>query len=183
MINDRRFVERAEMIREKGTNRSHFFRGQVDKYTWVDIGSSFLPSEIVAAFLWAQMEEANNITTQRLAIWNSYHAAFAALEQVGRVRRPIVPTECKQNAHMYYLMLRNLAYRTEFIQEMKQQGINCVFHYVPLHTAPKGLACARSSGELPLTSGHSDRLVRLPLWVGLMPEMNFLLPKMLTHFK
>ena len=183
LINDRRFVERAEMIREKGTNRSHFFRGQVDKYTWVDIGSSFLPSEIVAAFLWAQMEEANNITTQRLAIWNSYHAAFAALEQVGRVRRPIVPTECKQNAHMYYLLLRNLADRTEFIQAMKQQGINCVFHYVPLHTAPKGLACARSSGELPLTSGHSDRLVRLPLWVGLMPEMNFLLPKMLTHFK
>jgi len=183
LINDRRFVERAEMIREKGTNRSHFFRGQVDKYTWVDIGSSFLPSEIVAAFLWAQMEEANNITTQRLAIWNSYHAAFAALEQVGRVRRPIVPTECKQNAHMYYLLLRDLADRTEFIQAMKQQGINCVFHYVPLHTAPKGLACARSSGELPLTSGHSDRLVRLPLWVGLLPEMNFLLPKMLTHFK
>ena len=178
LINDSRFVQRAEMIREKGTNRSQFFRGQVDKYTWVDIGSSFLPSEIVAAFLWAQMEEADNITSQRLAIWNYYHAGFAAMEQMGRIRRPIVPTDCEHNAHMYYLLLRDLADRTEFIQAMKQQGINCVFHYVPLHNAPQGLACARSFGELPVTSDHADRLVRLPLWVGLMPEMTSVLTEM-----
>ena len=183
LINDPRFVERAEMIREKGTNRSQFFRGQVDKYTWVDIGSSFLPSEIVAAFLWAQMEEAQTITTQRLAIWNCYHATFDALEQAGRVRRPIVSTGCEHNAHMYYLLLRDLSERTEFIQSMKQQDINCVFHYVPLHTAPQGLACAQSVGELPFTSDLADRLVRLPLWVGLMPEMTSLLPKILNQLK
>jgi dTDP-4-amino-4,6-dideoxygalactose transaminase len=178
LINDSRFVQRAEMIREKGTNRSQFFRGQVDKYTWVDIGSSFLPSDIVAAFLWAQMEEADNITSQRLALWNCYHDGFAALEQMGRVRRPVVPKDCEHNAHMYYLLLRDLSDRTEFIQAMKQQGINCVFHYVPLHNSPQGLACARSFGELPVTSDHADRLVRLPLWVGLMPEMSLVLTEM-----
>ena len=176
LINDPRFVERAEIIREKGTNRNEFFRGQVDKYTWVDIGSSYLPSEIVAAFLWAQMEEAVAITTRRLEIWNRYHAAFDALEQAGRVRRPVVPAGCEINAHMYYLLLRDLADRTAFIAAMKQQDINCVFHYVPLHTAPQGLACARSVGGLPLTSDLADRLVRLPLWIGLMPEMTIILP-------
>jgi len=183
LINAPRFVERAEIIREKGTNRSQFFRGLVDKYTWVDIGSSFLPSEVVAAFLWAQMEQADNITTQRLGIWNSYHAAFAALEHAGRVRRPIVSTGCEHNAHMYYLLLRDLADRTEFIQAMNQQGVYCVFHYVPLNTAPQGLACARSVGELSFTSDIADRLVRLPLWVGLMPEMTSLLPKILNQLK
>ena len=136
LINDPALVERAEVVREKGTNRSKFFRGQVDKYTWVDIGSSYLPGEIIAAFLWAQMQEADAITTQRLAIWNSYHAGFSAIEQAGRVRRPIVPTGCEHNAHMYYLLMRDLADRTAFIQAMKQLEINCVFHYVPLHTAP-----------------------------------------------
>lgn len=183
LINDPALAERAEVVREKGTNRSKFFRGQVDKYTWVDIGSSYLPGEIIAAFLWAQMQEADAITTQRLEIWRCYHAAFAALEQAGRVRRPIAPTGCEHNAHMYYLLLRDLADRTEFIQAMKQQEVNCVFHYVPLHTAPQGLACARSVGELPFTSDLADRLVRLPLWVGLMPEMTSVLPKILDQLK
>lgn len=170
LINDPRFVERAEMIREKGTNRSQFFRGQVDKYTWVDIGSSFLPSEIVAAFLWAQMEDADNITRQRLAIWHTYHQAFADAEQAGKLRRPIVPPDCEHNAHMYYLLLPDLAQRTAFIDKLRKQGINTVFHYIPLHSAPEGVRSGRAHGDLSLTSEFSDRLVRLPLWVGLVGE-------------
>ena len=170
LINDARFVERAEMIREKGTNRSQFFRGQVDKYTWVDIGSSFLPSEIVAAFLWAQMEDAANITRQRLAIWHNYHQAFADVEQAGKLRRPIVPQDCEHNAHMYYLLLPDLAIRTAFIDKLRKQGINTVFHYIPLHSAPEGVRSGRAHGDLSLTSELSDRLVRLPLWVGLAIE-------------
>ncbi len=167
LINDERFIERAEIIREKGTNRSSFFRGQVDKYTWVDIGSSFLPGEIVAAFLWAQMQEPDAITIQRMAIWNHYHSAFEALEMAGRARRPVIPVSCEHNAHMYYLLLRDLADRTSFIAAMEQQEINCVFHYVPLHSAPQGLISGRSTGKLPNTSDLSERLVRLPIWVGL----------------
>jgi dTDP-4-amino-4,6-dideoxygalactose transaminase len=167
LINDPALVERAEIVREKGTNRSKFFRGQVDKYTWVDIGSSYLPGEIIAAFLWAQMQEADAITNQRLAIWNRYHAAFETLEQAGCMRRPIIPTGCEHNAHMYYLLLHNLTDRTAFINGMKQQEINCVFHYIPLHSSPEGLVCGRTAGMLPNTSDLSERLVRLPLWVGL----------------
>lgn len=167
LINDHALAERAEFVREKGTNRSKFFRGQMDKYTWVDIGSSYLPGEIIAAFLWAQMQEVDAITTQRLAIWNRYHAAFEAVEQAGRLRRPMIPADCGHNAHMYYLLLRNLADRSAFIATMKQQQINCVFHYVPLHSALQGLVCGRSMGELPVTCDLADRLVRLPLWVEL----------------
>jgi dTDP-4-amino-4,6-dideoxygalactose transaminase len=183
LINDPSLVTRAEIIREKGTNRSQFFRGQVDKYTWVDIGSSFLPGEIVAAFLWAQMQEANEITNKRMEIWNTYHFAFYELEAKGRVRRPHVPLECEHNAHMYYLILNDLEDRTKFIQAMKHLEVNCVFHYVPLHTSTQGLACARSSGELQITSDLANRLVRLPLWVGLMPEMSSLLPKFLNQLR
>lgn len=167
LINDARLSERAEIIREKGTNRSQFFRGQVDKYTWVDIGSSYLPGEIIAAFLWAQMQEAKDITVNRLAIWEQYHAGLAGIEAEGRLRRPIVPSDCQHNAHMYYLLMRDLDDRTAFIDTMKQQGIHCVFHYVPLHSAPQGRISGRSSGTLPVTSSLADRLVRLPLWVGL----------------
>jgi dTDP-4-amino-4,6-dideoxygalactose transaminase len=167
LINDPALIERAEIVREKGTNRSNFFRGQVDKYTWVDIGSSYLPGEIIAAFLWAQMQEADSITTQRLAIWQHYHAAFEALEQGGRVQRPVILVGCNHNAHMYYLLLKDLVDRTELINAMKQHDINCVFHYVPLHTSPQGLVCGRATGELPVTTDLADRLVRLPLWVGL----------------
>jgi dTDP-4-amino-4,6-dideoxygalactose transaminase len=167
LINNPEFVERAEIIREKGTNRSKFFRGQVDKYTWVDVGSSYLPGEIIAAFLWAQMQEADSITARRMALWNRYHEAFADLEACGRVRRPIIPANCQHNAHMYYLLLDDLHDRTSFIESMKADGINCVFHYVPLHSAPQGLECGRVSGDMKLTSDLSERLVRLPLWIGL----------------
>lgn len=183
LINDPRFVERAEMIREKGTNRSQFFRGQVDKYTWVDIGSSFLPSEIVAAFLWAQMEDADSITRQRMALWDTYHQAFVDAERAGNVHRPIVPPDCEHNAHMYYLLLPDLAQRTVFIDKLRKQGINTVFHYIPLHTAPEGVRSARAHGDLTLTGEFSDRLVRLPLWVGLKEEQSEVTEAVLDFFK
>ena len=167
LINDPALAERAEIIREKGTNRSLFFRGQVDKYTWVDIGSSYLPGEIIAAFLWAQMQEAEDITARRLAIWARYHAAFADLEVAGRLRRPMIPADCQHNAHMYFLLMRDLGDRTAFINTLKQQDIHCVFHYVPLHSAPAGRISGRATGALPVTCDLADRLVRLPLWVTL----------------
>jgi dTDP-4-amino-4,6-dideoxygalactose transaminase len=169
LVADPRFVERAEIIREKGTNRSQFFRGQVDKYTWVDVGSSYLPSEILAAFLAAQIEEAQTITERRLAIWQRYHEAFADLEAAGRLRRPIVPAHCRHNAHMYYLLLRDLDERTRFIGALRDAGIHPVFHYVPLHSAPAGRRFARAAGDLPVTTATSDSLVRLPLW---LPDMD-----------
>lgn len=167
LINDERLIERAEIIREKGTNRSLFFRGQVDKYTWVDIGSSYLPGEIVAAFLWAQMQEADNITRNRLTLWDKYHSAFETLETSSGIRRPRIPENSVHNAHMYYLLLKNLKQRTWFIEHMKKKGIYCVFHYVPLHTAPEGMRRKISGSRLPVTCDLADRLVRLPLWVGL----------------
>jgi dTDP-4-amino-4,6-dideoxygalactose transaminase len=173
LVNDARFVERAEIIREKGTNRSQFFRGQVDKYTWVDIGSSYLPGEILAAFLWGQMEEADAITRRRLDLWASYHHWFAATERAGRVRRPIVPPDCRHNAHMYYLLLPDAASRTAFIACLETVDIHCVFHYVPLHTSPMGRRVGRSAGSMQHTEALSERLVRLPLWVGLEEYMPF----------
>lgn len=167
LINDPTLADRAEIIREKGTNRSKFFRGQVDKYTWVDQGSSYLPGELVAAFLWAQMEEADSITAKRLSVWEHYHAAFEPLEQHGRVRRPVIPDSSTYNAHMYYLLLRDIDDRTEFIETMKSQGVNCVFHYVPLHNSPFGQKVARMHGDLPVTEDLAARLARLPLWAGL----------------
>jgi len=166
LINDERFVERAEIIREKGTNRSQFFRGQVDKYTWVDLGSSYLPGEVIAAFLWAQMEEADQITCERLAIFSFYHQALAPLETAEKLRLPVVSKECKHNAHMYYIVLPNLETRTQVIAQMKGSGINTVFHYVPLHDAPYGKKHGRVHGDLPITRMASDCLLRLPLWLG-----------------
>ena len=171
LINDPRFVERAEVIREKGTNRSAFFRGQVDKYTWVDVGSSYLPGEIVAAFLWAQMEEADAINKRRLEIWGNYHQGFASLEMAEKVRRPSVPRECVHNAHMYYLLLPSLALRTEFIERLKTNGVHTVFHYIPLHSSPRGRIVGRSSGDMRHTDHTGDRLVRLPLWLGLEEQL------------
>ena len=165
LVNDARFAERAEIIREKGTNRSQFFRGQVDKYTWVDVGSSYLPSEILAAFLAAQIEEADTINARRLALWNRYHEAFAPLEALGRLRRPIVPAHCTHNAHMYYLLLDDLDARTQFIASLKANDIHPVFHYVPLHSAPAGRKYGRASGDLAITDRTGERLVRLPLWL------------------
>ena len=167
LINDPRFVERAEMNREKGTNRSQFFRGQVDKYTWVDVGSSYLPGEIVAAFLWAQMEEADAINKRRLDIWSNYNQWFANLEKAGKIRRPTVPRECVHNAHMYYLLLPSLGHRTAFIERLKTNDINAVFHYIPLHSSPRGQSIGRAVGDMTNTNIAGERLVRLPLWLGL----------------
>lgn len=170
LINNPRFADRAEIIREKGTNRSQFFRGQLDKYTWVDLGSSYLPSELVAAFLWAQMQAASAITARRLALWNRYHQAFEALEIAGRLSRPQIADLCGHNAHLYYLLLADLEDRTRFISRLKQRNVQAVFHYIPLHTAPSGACYGRASGSLHHTQALSERLVRLPLWLGLEDE-------------
>lgn len=172
IVNDPSLVERAEIIREKGTDRSRFLRGQVDKYTWVDLGSSFLPSELTAAFLWAQMEEAQVITQRRLAIWRRYHEAFEEIEREGLVRRPIIPQGLTCNGHMYYLLLPNLAQRQLFIAALNNFGIQAVFHYVPLHGSPAGRRYGRTSGSMEVTNDLSLRLVRLPLWVGLEGEQD-----------
>jgi len=167
LINDRQYVERAEIIWEKGTNRKKFFRGQVDKYTWVDIGSSFLPSEVVAAFLWAQMQEADTITAARLAAWDEYDRLLRPRQSSLRIRLPVIPDGCKHNAHMYYVLVSDFNLRTRVLSELNQAGVNAVFHYVPLHSSPAGLRHGRSHGPLPITSDLSLRLVRLPLWVGI----------------
>ncbi|MGD7036996.1 dTDP-4-amino-4,6-dideoxygalactose transaminase [Methylotuvimicrobium buryatense] len=180
LVNDTRFVERAEIIREKGTNRSQFFRGQVDKYTWVDAGSSYLPGEVIAAFLWAQMEEAEEITRKRLAIWDRYHEALAPMEASGNLRRPIIPAECRHNAHMYYVLLESLEQRTETIARLKEQEIYAVFHYVPLHSSPAGLRYGRAVGDMHNTSELSDRLLRLPLWIGVEPQLDNVIKSICT---
>ncbi len=167
VVNDERFLERAEIIREKGTNRSKFFRGEVDKYTWVDIGSSYLPSEIVAAFLAAQLEEAGVIDRRRHAIHARYAQGFADLEEHGLVRLPQCPAHCLHNSHMFYLITRTLKERTALISHLKERGVMAVFHYVPLHTSPMGRAMGHSVGELPVTDNIADRLVRLPCYYEL----------------
>lgn len=167
LVNRDDLVQRAEILREKGTDRSRFFRGQVDKYTWQDLGSSFLPGEIVAAFLAAQLQEARQITDMRLASWQHYHELLAPLERAGRLRRPVVPAGCEHNAHMYYVLLAPDAERAAVLQALKDAQINAVFHYVPLHTAPAGQRFGRAVGDLAHTVDLSQRLVRLPLWVGL----------------
>lgn len=180
LINDERFVERAEIIREKGTNRSKFFRGQVDKYTWMDIGSSYLPGEIIAAFLWAQMEEADSITQQRLAVWQRYHEALDPLEHAGMVRRPIIPGDCRHNAHMYYILLNSLEKRSMLIENLKEHGVNVVFHYVPLHSSPAGKRFGQVHGSMSVTQDMSDRLARLPLWIGLSGDQQEKIVDVLT---
>ena len=170
VINDERFFERAEIIREKGTNRSQFFRGMVDKYTWVDIGSSYLPSEMIAAFLYAQLEESDKITEKRLAIWNEYHRLLEPLESSGHLKRPVIPTECSHNAHMYYILLKDLDTRTKLIDHLKERNINPVFHYVPLHSAPKGVELCGKKYDLPVTEEYADRLLRLPCYYELPIE-------------
>jgi dTDP-4-amino-4,6-dideoxygalactose transaminase len=167
LVNDPELSLRAEIIREKGTDRGRFFRGEVDKYTWQDIGSSFLPNEITAAFLWAQLEEAERITRERLAIWQRYHEMLAPLEQQGLLRRPIVPADCRHNGHMYYILLPSGTDRQKVLDGLKENKIQAVFHYVPLHSSPAGLRFGRAHGDLSLTASLSQRLVRLPMWLGL----------------
>lgn len=171
LINDERFAGRAEIIREKGTNRSQFFRGKVDKYTWVDVGSSYLPGEVIAAFLWAQMEEAQSITKRRLEVWDSYHMAMAPLEHDGWLRRPVTPLGCSHNAHMYYVLLPSLETRTKLIADLQLEEIYSVFHYVPLHSSPAGRLFGRVGSSMTVTDDISDRLLRLPLWVGLNTDI------------
>jgi dTDP-4-amino-4,6-dideoxygalactose transaminase len=170
LISREDLVERAIVLRDKGTDRGRFFRGLVDKYSWVDLGSSFGLSELNAAFLWAQLEHADRLTEDRLRTWRLYHGAFAGLEADGLVRRPIVPPHIEHNGHLYYLLLPNLERRTALIEELERRGINAVFHYVPLHSSPAGRRYGRTSGQLPNTDAAGEGLVRLPLWAGLLEE-------------
>jgi len=174
LVNDGALAARAEIIWEKGTNRNEFSRGQVDKYTWLDIGSSYLPGEVTAAFLWAQMEDAESITRRRLVLWDRYHRALAPLEAEGKIRRPVVPEACRKNAHMYYVLLPTREQRTRVIQSLKELGIHAVFHYVPLHSAPAGRRFGRVSGTMHNTDHVSDRLLRLPLWLGMEDQIDFI---------
>lgn len=167
LVNDPELVKRAEIIREKGTDRSLFFRGEVDKYTWQEVGSSFLPGELIAAFLWAQLEEAERITQARLDSWQYYHELIAPLEAKGILRRPIIPKDCQHNAHMYYVILAEGVDRQQLLQQFRDEDIGSVFHYVPLHSSPAGERYGRAHGELKNTNDLSERLIRLPLWVGL----------------
>jgi len=171
LINDPRFIERAEIIREKGTNRSRFFRGQVDKYTWVDVGSSYLPSEILAAFLYAQLQMADSITERRIALWNRYQAWFESVSMTELVA-PKIPDSCTHNAHIYYLLLPDLERRSQFIASMKERSVQTVFHYLSLHSSPAGKQYGRQSGELTVTESVSDRLVRMPLWLGVEEHLD-----------
>jgi dTDP-4-amino-4,6-dideoxygalactose transaminase len=168
MINRPELFGRGEIIREKGTNRSRFLRGEVDKYTWSDIGSSFLPGEIIAAFLWAQMEEADHITSSRIEIWQRYHDQLQAFEPI--LGRPNLTEHCHHNGHMYYVINRSHRNRDDIIMDMKAAGINCVFHYVPLHSSPFGRQVSNSSVHLPVTDFVSANLIRLPIWLGLTPS-------------
>src|SRR5258707_2930276 len=167
LVNAPAMVSRAEVIREKGTDRERFFRGEVDKYTWQDVGSSFLPAEIIAAFLWAQLEQAERITRERMTIWQRYHEMLAPLEQHGLLRRPIVPADCQHNGHLYYVLLSPEIDRQIVLDELKKNGIHAVFHYVPLHSSPAGMRFGRAHGDLALTTSLSQRLIRLPIWIGL----------------
>ncbi|MGG1944402.1 dTDP-4-amino-4,6-dideoxygalactose transaminase [Trinickia sp. NRRL B-1857] len=167
LVNDTAYSTRAEIIREKGTDRSRFFRGEVDKYTWQEVGSSFLPGELVAAFLWAQLERADSITHTRLEAWARYHELLAPLEQQGVLRRPYIPEQCGHNAHMYYVLLSEGIERQKVLDALKESGIYSVFHYVPLHTSPAGQRYGRVHGNLDVTDRQAERLIRLPLWIGL----------------
>lgn len=167
LVNDPELAARAEIIREKGTDRSRFFRGEVDKYSWQEVGSSLLPGELIAAFLWAQLEEADRITQERLAIWQRYDELLEPLDINGMLRRPIVPEECQHNAHMYYVLLAPTVDRQKVLDAFKSNDICAVFHYVPLHSSPAGQRYAKTHGSLGVTDNQAARLIRLPLWVGL----------------
>lgn len=171
LINKPEYNERAEILREKGTNRAKFFRGQVDKYTWVDFGDSYLPSELNAAYLWAQLEQADEINNNRLATWNTYYDALNYLEEMGKLELPHIPAECTHNAHMFYVKLKNLEERTKFIAYLKEHDILSVFHYIPLHSAPAGQKFGHFHGEDVFTTKESERLARLPMYYGLNEQV------------
>ena len=167
IINDEKFVNRAEIIREKGTNRREFFRGMVDKYSWVDIGSSYLMNDLSAAYLWGQLENADEINKDRLAVWNSYYNYIKPLEEKGYLELPIIPSKCEQNGHMFYIKVKDLEERTKVLKYLNDNGIYAVFHYVPLHSAPAGLKFGMFYGEDHFTTTESERLIRLPMYYGL----------------
>ncbi|MBN1839872.1 MAG: dTDP-4-amino-4,6-dideoxygalactose transaminase [Campylobacterales bacterium] len=170
LINDEQFAHRAEIIREKGTNRSQFFRGMVDKYGWMDIGSSYLPSELQAAYLWGQLEKAQTIQNHRLEAWKAYHERLAPLAQKGFIEVAYIPEGCVHNAHMFYIKVKNLEERTALLEKFKEAEIGAVFHYIPLHSAPAGLKYGRMFGEDVYTTKESERLLRLPLYYGISLE-------------
>lgn len=170
LIKDPSNVERAEIIREKGTNRSKFFRGQIDKYTWVAAGSSYLPSELNAAYLYAQLEQAQKIFDDRMRAWNRYYEGLKPLEEAGHLSLPIVPNECQHNAHMFYIKVKDLEERTALISYLKARHIHTVFHYIPLHSSPAGKVLGRFHGEDRFTTKESERLLRLPMYYGLKDE-------------
>lgn len=167
LIKDEKYIENAEVIREKGTNRSKFFRGQIDKYTWVDAGSSYLPSELNAAYLYAQLEKAEEINEARMACWNKYYECLKPLEEKGCIELPRIPQECAHNAHMFYIKAADLKERTRLIEFLKTKGIESVFHYIPLHTSPAGQRFGIFAGEDKYTTKESERLLRLPMFYGL----------------
>lgn len=167
LYNDDRYQEKAEILREKGTDRSKFFRGQVDKYRWMDYGSSYLPSELNAAYLYAQLEVCDQIQDKRMEIWNYYHRELEALEKEGKITRPVIPEGCIHNAHMYYLKVRDMEVRTKLIHYLREKGICSVFHYIPLHTAPAGQKFGRFAGEDRYTTKESEKLLRLPMFYNL----------------
>jgi dTDP-4-amino-4,6-dideoxygalactose transaminase len=167
LVNDDRFIQRAEIIREKGTNRSLFFRGMVDKYSWVDLGSSYLMNDVSAAYLWGNLEKADEINQNRLNSWQKYYDELKELENKGCIELPKIPDGCIQNAHMFYLKVKNLEERTELLEYLKENGILAVFHYIPLHSAPAGLKFGRFDGDDVFTTKESERLMRLPMYYGL----------------
>lgn len=184
VINNPAYNERAEILREKGTNRSKFFRGQVDKYTWVDFGDSYLPSELNAAYLWAQLEMADEINNNRMAVWNRYQESFQMLLASGTVGSPTVPRDCVHNAHMFYLKCKDLQERTALINYLKDNGILAVFHYIPLHSAPAGYKFGRFHGEDIYTTLESERLVRLPLYYGMdKKDVEYVCSKVLSFYQ
>jgi len=170
LINDKRFLQRAEVIREKGTNRSQFFRGQIDKYTWMDVGSSYLPSELQAAFLWGQLEKAHEINKDRLTTWLAYREAFSSLTRLEGLSLPLVPTHCEHNAHMFYLKLKDIEQRAAFISHLKADAVMAAFHYIPLHSAPAGKILGAFFGKDVFTTIESERLVRLPIYFGMSDQ-------------
>lgn len=184
LIRDSEKGEEAEIIREKGTNRSKFFRGQIDKYTWVEAGSSYLPSELNAAYLWAQLEKAQEINENRLSSWNFYREALLPLAARGEIELPVIPKNCVHNAHMFYIKVKDLEERNKLIAHMKANNIGCVFHYIPLHTAPAGQRFGRFHGEDRYTTKESERLMRLPMYYNLSEEdRGFVVEKLLDFYR
>jgi dTDP-4-amino-4,6-dideoxygalactose transaminase len=180
-IDDQRIIDRAEIIREKGTDRSKFLRGEVDKYTWVDIGSSYLPSDILAAFLYAQFEKMDEIQETRMKVWNAYYEALKPFEDEGKIRLPVVPEYAEHNAHMFYAIFESLKTRDNILNYLKKKGINSVFHYIPLHSSPQGVKLGSKLGDLPITENMSNRLLRLPMYSGITNKEVSYVISVLSH--